>query len=244
MATTPMIAPDGTVADVPNEHVDALVAKGGKIGVDMLSPDGKERATVPQEHAQDLVKKGATFAPPAGTPGMPKPDAIKADAANDIESGDVFRGAIGGNPLPLARGAVHGAVLGANLAAPMVTAGASLPVQSAVQGALGAASSAVEGGSAKDIATQGVIGAAIPAVAKWVPTAIQGVKNYLDVPGAISKDVAASLNVIAQKEGLPAVKSQSAREALDEMQHNFMDRAKARYKVVDDAVGGDLKPVQ
>lgn len=66
MPTTPIISPDGTVADVPNEGVPALLAKGGQIGVDMLAPTG-ERAVVPIEHVQGLVQKGArlTGAPPA-----------------------------------------------------------------------------------------------------------------------------------------------------------------------------------
>ena len=64
MATTPIIAPDGTVADVPQEHVTELVQKGGVIGVDLVLPDGKETATVPIEHAHDLIRKGAIYAPP------------------------------------------------------------------------------------------------------------------------------------------------------------------------------------
>ena len=83
MATTPIISPDGAVADVPNEHVPALVAKGGKVGVDMLAPTG-ERAVVPVEQVKGLMQRGAkVIGAPAGTP-PPVPAALQQKMPQDV----------------------------------------------------------------------------------------------------------------------------------------------------------------
>jgi hypothetical protein len=64
------------------------------------------------------------------------------------------------------KSAAHMAAMGANVAAPIMTAGASLPIQSAIQGGLGALQTATEGGTPGQIATSGAIGAAIPPIAE------------------------------------------------------------------------------
>jgi hypothetical protein len=187
MATTPIIAPNETVADVPNEHVDALLRKGGKIGVDMLSPDGREQATVPLEQAQDLLKRGARFAPPPGTPGMPKPpnairqDIAKSQAATQSAGPFTQPGAAeeaigrGGSPIDY----VKAPAMGANFAAATLTGGASLPVQSAIQGGAAALDTAAQGGTARQIATQGAIGAAIPPFAAGLSYGAQKLAGLL-----------------------------------------------------------------
>src|SRR5579864_602312 len=80
--TVPMIAPDGTVADVPHESVNTAVGRGAKLGVDMLSPDGRERATVPVDVAHDALRKGARLAPPP----MPAPP-VAAGLQGQSQSG-------------------------------------------------------------------------------------------------------------------------------------------------------------
>jgi hypothetical protein len=63
MATTPMIGPDGSIADVPHESVQQAVRAGARIAFDMLSPDGKERAAVPLEGMHAAIAAGAQLAP-------------------------------------------------------------------------------------------------------------------------------------------------------------------------------------
>jgi hypothetical protein len=72
----------------------------------------------------------------------------------------------------------------------------------------------------------------------------QAVQSYRQIPEALSRDSVQTLNKFSQKEGLPELKSETLRDAVDELQQNLLNRSKAKYKVVDDAVGGDLKPVQ
>ena len=72
MATTPMLAPDGSVGDVPNANVNDAVASGFKIGQDMIAPDG-QHGTIPLENVHDAVQAGFQIAPPAGTPSIPNP---------------------------------------------------------------------------------------------------------------------------------------------------------------------------
>src|SRR4029079_10065597 len=54
---------------------------------------------------------------------------------------------------------------GLNYAAPVLTGGASLPVQALVQGGAAAADTALQGGTGKQAAISGAIGAAIPPAA-------------------------------------------------------------------------------
>lgn len=77
-----------------------------------------------------------------------------------------------------------------------------------------------------------------------VPKALNAVKNLRDIPAAISSDTVGTLNKVAKAEGLPESAATTARDAAGDLSKNFIDRAKSSYKVVDDAVGGDLKPVQ
>jgi hypothetical protein len=108
------------------------------------------------------------------------------------------------------------------------------------------------GQAAYNTATQGA-GQALTAIAtegaarglKVVgPKAVAAVKNASGVPAAMSADTASTLGTIAHNEGLPPLTSETAREAADELQKSFIERAKSQYGVVDKAVGGDLKPVQ
>ena len=59
--TTPMIAPDGTLADIPNVKVQDAVKAGFKIGVEMTAPDGT-KGVIPIERESEALKAGfSTF---------------------------------------------------------------------------------------------------------------------------------------------------------------------------------------
>src|SRR5579872_133047 len=64
--TVPMIAPDGTVGDVPQDQVPNAVKAGGSIGVDLIAPDGSH-GVVPMDKVHDAIRAGARFA--TATPG-------------------------------------------------------------------------------------------------------------------------------------------------------------------------------
>jgi hypothetical protein len=87
----------------------------------------------------------------------------------------------------------------------------------------------------------GVVAARIPFVGK---SAINTAKTLSDVPAAVSADTGSTFAAVADREGLPPLQSETAREAAEELQQSFVDRAKSQYQTVDKAVGGDLKPVQ
>jgi hypothetical protein len=56
--TVPMIAPDGTIADIPqSRRVDATLKGGYKLGINMIGKDGRE-AVIPSENAQEAIDKG------------------------------------------------------------------------------------------------------------------------------------------------------------------------------------------
>jgi len=71
MPTVPMLAPDGTSGEVPQEQVQAAIAKGFKQAVEMTSPDGKA-GYIPMDRQQDALKAGfkpvtaQSEAPPEG----------------------------------------------------------------------------------------------------------------------------------------------------------------------------------
>lgn len=85
MATIPMIAPTGEVADVPQEQVATAVKQGAKIGFDMISPDGNQRAVVPADQVHNAIVQGAQLDPASAArfagASVPRPDAIRADEA-------------------------------------------------------------------------------------------------------------------------------------------------------------------
>jgi len=54
--TVPMIAPDGTLSEVPADLADGIVS-GGKVGVWMTAPDGSVGA-VPKERVLDAINDG------------------------------------------------------------------------------------------------------------------------------------------------------------------------------------------
>jgi hypothetical protein len=53
----PMIAPDGSSGDIPNEKVADATRAGFKPAVVMTSPDG-QMGYVPRERAADAIKAG------------------------------------------------------------------------------------------------------------------------------------------------------------------------------------------
>src|SRR5579884_524871 len=83
MASTsmvPMIAPNGSVGDIPQEQVQNAVKAGFKIGVDLTSPDG-QRGVVPMDTAHDAIKSGFQLTPPP-MPGAPKVDVVPSSVGN------------------------------------------------------------------------------------------------------------------------------------------------------------------
>lgn len=62
MSTVPIFAPDGTLGDIPFEHMKAAIAAGGKLGVTVKAPTG-ELGVVPADRAQDAAKAGGTIVP-------------------------------------------------------------------------------------------------------------------------------------------------------------------------------------
>jgi hypothetical protein len=102
MATTPMIGPDGSIADVPHESVQQAVRAGARIAFDMLSPDGKERAAVPLEGIHAAIAAGAQLAPSSAgayaAASVPKPtDPLQHVTGYDLAGpvGDSFSNRIG-----------------------------------------------------------------------------------------------------------------------------------------------------
>lgn len=92
-ATVTMIAPDGSTGDVPVANVPAARQAGGKVAVQMKSPQG-DLGWVPAESVHDAAVKGATMVP------MNVPDAAKVsywDAlTNPVGSGGQKQGILGG----------------------------------------------------------------------------------------------------------------------------------------------------
>ena len=56
-----MIAPSGEAAYVPQDQVANYESKGGKVGIRMTAPDGKEKAIVPFDRQDDFQKQGAKW---------------------------------------------------------------------------------------------------------------------------------------------------------------------------------------
>lgn len=91
--TITMIAPDGTVGEIPIANLDTARQAGGKVAVHIQSPDGKP-GWIPAENAHQAVAAGGKMLP------MSAPDAVKAsywDAlTNPVGSGGAKQGIIGG----------------------------------------------------------------------------------------------------------------------------------------------------
>jgi hypothetical protein len=58
MATTPMIAPDGTSGDIPAANMQAAQAAGFKPAVMMVAPDGKTTGYIPADQVTNATKAG------------------------------------------------------------------------------------------------------------------------------------------------------------------------------------------
>ncbi len=251
MATVPMLSPDGVVGDVPQENVHAAVGNGFKIGADMMSPDGK-LGTVPLEGVHAAIAKG--FRLQGAAPAMPNP--IQQDISKD-QAATTAAQAAGPNTVP---GAYEAAgdlgvpisqklqaaakpIAGmANMAAPIMTGGASLPVQMAVQGAASGADTAVQGGSAKDIAKDTAIGAAIPAAAHGISAAYQGLKNAIDVKSvqpALQNGVKEVLSKAADELGV-SKPTAPIRDVAKELGDSVLSKSKEEFAAIDKATNGEF----
>jgi hypothetical protein len=62
MATVPVFAPDGSLGDIPAEHLVAAVKAGAKPGVTFKAPDGS-MGVIPADRIQDAYKAGGKLVP-------------------------------------------------------------------------------------------------------------------------------------------------------------------------------------
>lgn len=91
MSTVPVFAPDGSLGDIPYEHLHAAIAAGAKPGVTIKAPDGSI-GVVPADHYQEAVKAGGQVVPfgqdtstsMSGHPMMPKTQEGIETATKDI----------------------------------------------------------------------------------------------------------------------------------------------------------------
>lgn len=136
----------------------------------------------------------STPAPP-GVPRPPLPHGLSTASDNPSAApGSIDRlqsnpslGAMGGMMTraadPQAAGQVlkeegKGIALGASVVAPIVTGGASIPIQALVNAASGGVQSAVTGGSAKQVATSTVLGGGLGALSGTIPRASQAIQMF------------------------------------------------------------------
>ncbi len=74
MSSFPMIAPDGSIGDVPAEHVHDAISKGAKLGYELTAPDGTT-GIVPADRVHDAIAAGAMLK------GAPPPTNVPESAA-------------------------------------------------------------------------------------------------------------------------------------------------------------------
>lgn len=94
----PMLAPDGSIGDVPQSRVSDAVKAGGRIGQEMLSPQG-ERGVIPLDRVHDAIHAGAQLT--GGAPQQPvQPQELPESAWEKIKAtiGSFFSTSPGGNP--------------------------------------------------------------------------------------------------------------------------------------------------
>lgn len=107
-------------------------------------------------------------------------------------------------------------------------------------GTLSAGQQAVKGGSTAQVAGAGAAGLLYGAAGEALSAAAG---EALATSKGVSARVIKTLNQVADQDGLPALKSTTARDAFEEIAQSYRNQGSALYKTVDDAVGGDLKPV-
>lgn len=89
MATVPMIAPDGTLGDVPVARAHEAAAGGFKLGAELISPDGKV-GVVPYERVHDAIAAGFQLKPP----GIEAPaNPLTSARVEDTSAGAVLKNA-------------------------------------------------------------------------------------------------------------------------------------------------------
>lgn len=70
--TTPVFAPDGTIAQVPNQSLPDAMAHGGKLAVQIKTPDGALHY-IPHDQVGAAQKAGGVINTEQGTPDNPQP---------------------------------------------------------------------------------------------------------------------------------------------------------------------------
>lgn len=168
-----------------------------------------------------------------------------ASGAVDIAHGDIAKGGH-----KVISGAVNALAPVAALTAPAAVMAAPITTAVSVAGGVAGQKLAETGADAMNATPDqkalagdigGIVGSGVPFVGA---SAVKAATKAVDLPTALSKDVASTLATVAHNEGLPPLQSTTAREAADEIQKGFITKAKEFYQPVDKAVGGDLKPVQ
>lgn len=101
MSTVPILAPDGSAWDIPQDKVAAAVKAGGKIAADMSAPDGS-RWTIPLDRVHDAIHSGGQLAPSSAAAfagaSVPKPaDPMQHVTGYDLIGpvGDSFSNRVG-----------------------------------------------------------------------------------------------------------------------------------------------------
>lgn len=263
MATVPMIAPDGSVADVPNESVATAVKQGAKIGFDMVSPDGKEKAVVPADQVHTAIAQGAQLDPASAArfagASVPRPDAIRADEANAPHYADE----IGANNQPggtpgeaenaVPEGTLTGNIIGAGKAAinDAIAAGQALTPKFMVseknrqtakniQAKMQPQGTAEEVGADTERAATSLAPVAVAGSAAMVPSATVGVPELLENIAGLIRGSKSASDVAAIAANGPG-KAEAGQAALDAAARVKAEAGQAVGAAKEAAIPADFK---
>lgn len=82
MATVPMIAPDGSIGDVPAARAHEAANSGFKLGAELSTPDGSKTGVVPYDRVHEAIAAGFMLKPPD----VPRPNVNVEEQAGPTES--------------------------------------------------------------------------------------------------------------------------------------------------------------
>jgi hypothetical protein len=218
MSTTPVIFDDGSKALVSADQLSAALKDGGKIAQPMIFDDGS-KGFVTLDRVHEAMQDGGKLigTPPKNPvpaelqPGMVMTnqgpmkyaDAVKSQEPGVAESAMGFGSSISDT----LKDSAKAPLLGAATIAPMVTGGASIPVQMTVGAASGAAQSKLLGGDNAEAGTSAAVGAALPtlgpavkAVAPYAGSALRGIAGSIDpdIIGLISPRAASAQRMLGK----------------------------------------------
>lgn len=167
---------------MPNETVTLKLPSGEE--VDAIVPEGLDDAGV---KALVRMKHPDLFGPPAPAAG-PHVQIQEMAGTQSLTGPAHGAGSLGPGQPEATPGMWKAGITGLSTVPAVLSGGASVPVQSAVLGLTGAAESKLEGGSNKEAAISGAIGAAIPGAgaavqkaASYLPSAARAGKAFQEV---------------------------------------------------------------